>query len=355
MKLRDRATRGPSLRRPLVSCLFGLLLLALSSHASTTPQQMGTVVGVVLEKMSNNSDAPVQGAQVFIETGTDDKGKPIRKLEEEATDEKGRYEFPHAPGYWTVIIHKEPFYGEGPPKHVRVWPRRRTPSVTTYLTPHNERITAAVQLRNLLADQTLEVQKRLEQGLVQVMPLVAFCEPYENKECDLVRSTSDALARRNIEQAAARADSLVSLLRPTAPPPPPLPFALRAGQSVYIVAFRTARPTPSTGGVADYRDSALDAERELRKRIEKRQLFCVVDRPSEADFILLINLDDRAAEGLALPPDAYQNYFKDDFDLDALRDAAYGRVLVGPLKLPTVGRLTDRLVERLREKVTAAK
>jgi hypothetical protein len=43
--------------------------------------------------------------------------------------------------------------------------------------------------------------------------------------------------------------------------------------------------------------------------------------------------------------------FKEQFDLDALRDAAFGRYLVGPLKLPTLGRLTDRLVKQLRERV----
>ena len=40
------------------------------------------------------------------------------------------------------------------------------------------------------------------------------------------------------------------------------------------------------------------------------------------------------------------------FDLDALRDAAYGRYLVGPLKLPTLSRLSDRLVKQFREKVS---
>jgi hypothetical protein len=57
-------------------------------------------------------------------------------------------------------------------------------------------------------------------------------------------------------------------------------------------------------------------------------------------------------EALAIPIEAYQRYFKDRFDLDALRNAAFGRYIVGPLKLPTLTRLSDRLVKQFREKLT---
>ena len=55
-------------------------------------------------------------------------------------------------------------------------------------------------------------------------------------------------------------------------------------------------------------------------------------------------------EGLAIPVDAYRQHFKDKFDLDALREAAFGRYLIGPLKIPTVTRLSDRLVKQFQEK-----
>ena len=78
----------------------------------------------------------------------------------------------------------------------------------------------------------------------------------------------------------------------------------------------------------------------------------MAEKPSQADFILLVNLDESSIEGLAIPFEAYRRHFKEKFDLDELRDAAFGRFLVGPLKLPTLSRLTDRLVQQFREKVT---
>ena len=60
-------------------------------------------------------------------------------------------------------------------------------------------------------------------------------------------------------------------------------------------------------------------------------------------------------EGLAIPREAYRQYFKDHFDLDALREAAIGRYLIGPLKLPTITRLSDRLVQQFRERLTPSR
>ncbi len=74
--------------------------------------------------------------------------------------------------------------------------------------------------------------------------------------------------------------------------------------------------------------------------------------PATPDFVFLISLDDSAMEGLAIPLDAYRQHFKEKFDLDALREAAHGRYLAGPLKLPTLGRLSDRLVKDFRVKVS---
>jgi hypothetical protein len=136
------------------------------------------------------------------------------------------------------------------------------------------------------------------------------------------------------------------------------PFAFRTGQSMYIVAYRQTQLPLTTGqeevtlSQREYLDYDLDAERKVRKRIEEWQFFRVADKPSEADFIFLVNLDESSIEGLALPFEAYRQHFKEKFDLDALREAAYGRYIIGPLKLPTLSRLADRLVEQFREKLT---
>jgi len=135
------------------------------------------------------------------------------------------------------------------------------------------------------------------------------------------------------------------------------PFSFRQGQSVYIVAFtRTlitvgADPDGNGGLHRDYFDFQLDAEREVREAFEQWRFFRVADKPRDADFVFLVNLHGSAMEGLAIPFDAYERHFKEKFDLDALRDASFGRAAAGPLKLPTLGRLSDRLVKDFREKL----
>jgi len=130
----------------------------------------------------------------------------------------------------------------------------------------------------------------------------------------------------------------------------------RAGQSMYIVAFRQIPfpiiiDGPDAGRQGDYINYDLDAERKVRKRIEEWQFFKVAEKPSQADFIFLVSLDESSIEGLVIPFEAYRLHFKEKFDLDALREAALGRYLIGPLKLPTLSRLSDRLVKQFREKV----
>jgi hypothetical protein len=137
----------------------------------------------------------------------------------------------------------------------------------------------------------------------------------------------------------------------------PARFAFRPGQSMYIVAFRRIHypvilDEVNTVRQPEYINSDLDAERKVRKRIEEWNYFKVAEKLSQADFIFLVNLDESSIEGLAIPYDAYNQHFKERFDLDALREAAYGRYLIGPLKLPTLTRLADRLVKQFREKVT---
>lgn len=132
---------------------------------------------------------------------------------------------------------------------------------------------------------------------------------------------------------------------------------LRPGQSMYIVAFRQyqypliidqSEPGPSQ---RDYLNYDLDAERKVRKRIELWTSLKVAEKLSQADFVFLVHLDESSMEGLAIPLDSYQQHFKDKFDLDALREAAFGRYLIGPLKLPTISRLSDRLVKQMLEKL----
>ena len=136
----------------------------------------------------------------------------------------------------------------------------------------------------------------------------------------------------------------------------PQPLTFRSGQSMYIVAFRIIHAPlvlepVSVDRQQEYINNDLDAERKVRKRIEEWNYFKVSEKISQADFVFLVNLDESSIEGLAIPVEAYRQYFKDKFDLDALRDAAIGRYLIGPLKLPTITRLSDRLVKQFREKV----
>ena len=136
------------------------------------------------------------------------------------------------------------------------------------------------------------------------------------------------------------------------------PSTFRSGQSMYIVAFRLTSQYPvileeaPVDGQREYINYDLDAERKVRKRIEEWQFFRVAEKLSQADFIFLVSLDESSIEGLAIPFDAYRRHFKEKFDLDALREAAFGRYLIGPLKLPTLSRLSDRLVKQFREKLT---
>ncbi len=134
------------------------------------------------------------------------------------------------------------------------------------------------------------------------------------------------------------------------------PLAFRPGQSMYIVAFRQGFPyvwdETQVDRPPEYLNNALDAERKIRKRIEEWQYFKVAEKLSDADFVFLVRLDESSMEALAIPVDAYRQHFKDKFDLDALRDAAFGRYLIGPLKLPTLSRLSDRLVKQFRERVS---
>jgi len=125
---------------------------------------------------------------------------------------------------------------------------------------------------------------------------------------------------------------------------------------MYIVAYRKFEypgfvDQPETGDKRDYVDLDLDAERKVRKRIEQWTYLKVAEKLSQADFVFLVHLDAGSIEGLAIPFEAYQQHFKEKYDLDQLREAAFGRYLIGPLKLATISRLADRLVKQMQQKL----
>lgn len=133
-------------------------------------------------------------------------------------------------------------------------------------------------------------------------------------------------------------------------------FTFRDGQAVYIVVYHTIGhytgsgryPIPPTNIV----DRHLPAEQRVRKEFEKRRVYKVVEKASEADFVFLVIIHDSAAEGLALPPEKYRQY-PDKIGIEALREAAYARSAVGPLKIHTQGKISDRLVKAFHEKTIA--
>jgi hypothetical protein len=138
------------------------------------------------------------------------------------------------------------------------------------------------------------------------------------------------------------------------------PFSLRQGQSVYIVAFTRTLITVGAdsegqgGQPKDFFDFQLDVEKKVRDELVKWKYFRVAEKPSEADFVLLVSYHYSTMEALAISFDTYDRHFKEKFDLDALRDAAFGRAISGPLKLPTLSRLSSRLVKDFRQKLPAA-
>jgi hypothetical protein len=144
-----------------------------------------------------------------------------------------------------------------------------------------------------------------------------------------------------------------------APTPTRQPFSFRQGQTVYIVAFTRALITVGAdaegngGQPRDYFDFQLDVEKKVRTELEKWKFFRVAEKPSEADFVLLVSCHYSTMEALAISFDTYNRHFKDKFDLDELREAAYGRAISGPLKLPTLSRLSSRLIKDFRQKYPA--
>ena len=125
--------------------------------------------------------------------------------------------------------------------------------------------------------------------------------------------------------------------------------AFRRGQHVYIAAFHY--PIARNRYVVDRAieiQHHLGAEQLVRKEFEKAGYFVPVDKPSEADYIFVVYIRDETVEGLAVPTDKYAQFKSHLFkgDLDPLREAAYGRYVVGPFKLPILSRMSTELVRK---------
>lgn len=132
----------------------------------------------------------------------------------------------------------------------------------------------------------------------------------------------------------------------------------RTGEAVYIVAFRDTQQyvtdeTTGTSGFKTVKENYLDLERKVDEQVRKWGYFRVVDRPSDAELILLVYMDISSMEGMLVSPDNYRTHYRDKFDLDQLRDVAVARATAGPLNIATLSRLSKRMIEQLRLRVEA--
>ena len=129
-------------------------------------------------------------------------------------------------------------------------------------------------------------------------------------------------------------------------------FIFRQGQTVYVTAFHTIEHFTSRGlnvvPPANIVDSHLPAELRVRKDFEKQKVYKLVNKASGADFVFLVLIHDDAAEGLALAPEVFKEH-QNKLNIEALREAAYARATVGPMKIHNLGRLSDHLVRRFHE------
>ncbi len=73
-----------------------------------------------------------------------------------------------------------------------------------------------------------------------------------------------------------------------------------------------------------------------------------MNKASGADFVFLVLIHDNAAEGLALAPDVFKET-QNKLHIEALREAAYARATVGPLKIHNLGRISEHLVRQFHE------
>lgn len=127
-------------------------------------------------------------------------------------------------------------------------------------------------------------------------------------------------------------------------------FTVRPGQAVYITAYHTIEHNTSGRGptvipALHTVDSHLPAELQVRKDFGKRKVYKLVNKASDADFVFLVIIHDSAAEGLALPPAVFAEHQK-YLNVAALREGAYARSTIGPLKIHNLSRISDQLVKK---------
>jgi hypothetical protein len=129
-------------------------------------------------------------------------------------------------------------------------------------------------------------------------------------------------------------------------------FSFRRGQPVYIAGLRR---NPGRGHeITDLSFGfahGLAIEKEVRKEIQAQRVFKVVDKPTEAEFVFLVHVDASTAEALVLLPETYRQYKDKPIDLDALREAAYGRYTVGPYLIPRLAKISNSLVKKFQEEI----
>ncbi len=134
------------------------------------------------------------------------------------------------------------------------------------------------------------------------------------------------------------------------------PFTFRQGQAVYIAGYYNIAHAVIRSSDPGFRDNLINrhppVEQRVRKEFEERRVYKVVEKVREADFVFLVFIDGNVAEGLALAPEKYIQY-PDKLGIEALREAAYARSAVGPFKIYTLGKISDRLVEEFHKKTIA--
>jgi hypothetical protein len=133
-------------------------------------------------------------------------------------------------------------------------------------------------------------------------------------------------------------------------------FRFRSGQSLYIAAYRDSyqvvvNEASNEQPPARPKENYLDLERKIDEQLRKWNYFNIVDRPADAEVILLVYTDVSSMEGIAVSQETYRLHFKEKFDLDQLRDASFARATAGPLNIATLSRLSERMIKQLRWKI----
>lgn len=390
MKQRVQSLRAGSRRSLSAALILPLALFTAAPPPAAAGGDQGKVVGFVKTKVKKKDAAGKvieedRALEKAIVSVVEDKG---RVVEGGKTDLLGAYRFQYDEGVKRLVIKRPPFFKDEYREKVQIRKDKPTPPEVTYLVRDKGN-----ESRARLARAYLEYETRFVDFKEQIGKLNELCElaegdlsetavaapvdwkqiyvgaqagavtpppggqpPAGSEECGLVKATLSAADKGDIPSAKKQLDRLLTLLGldPSVAGAAVPPFTFSERQAVYVVAFRRmAQPVAvnpaGVVGNADYFDDDLDTERKVRKELEEWGFFRVVNKLGEADFVFLVTLEDSSAEGVALPPAAYRKHFKEDFDRDALRDEAYGYYSVGPLNLPTVSRLTGRLVKQFRE------